>query len=306
MILRQMKSVKPNGTLAYGSLLTRIFESVGVEIPTDVIRSRSTPIAYGPLTKLSFGQLRAKKTVTSAPLVRKEVHKNVAKDTRKGTKKGKADKGKKKTSSTVVMTVEKMAADAPISNLVQTRINVEPSGKVVAAKPSEAAEKTSQEMEDDRLADRVAEAEKLKAVLQQVEKNRRAEAVVAAHNELDEAEAAVREEVAKAKANFDAQIASEDAEEDVPFSRKRTYRIKASAAMRRPMRKRHFEMPYAHELEDDIPEEKDNQEDVNDGEDVHMNDDEENFNDDGAPIIKNLFYESSPEHENQETVLEGA
>ncbi|WCJ37855.1 hypothetical protein M5689_018954 [Euphorbia peplus] len=156
MILRQMKSVKPNGTLAYGSLLTRVFESVGVEIPEDAIRSRSTPIVYGPLTKLSFGQLSAKKVVSSAPLVIKEVHKNVVNDAQKISKKGKGDKGKKKTSSTVVMTVDKSVVEEPLPNLVQTRISFAPSGKVYAAKPSEAAEKTAQEIEDDRLAELAA------------------------------------------------------------------------------------------------------------------------------------------------------
>ncbi|WCJ43605.1 hypothetical protein M5689_024337 [Euphorbia peplus] len=297
MILRQMKSVKPNGTLAYGSLLTRVFESVGVEIPADAIRSRSTPIAYGPLTKLSFGQLSAKKAVTSAPLVIKEVHKNVTKDAGKGTKKGKGDKGKKKTSITVVMTVEKVAADAPVLNLVQTRINVEPSGKVVAAKPSEATEKSSKEIEDDRLAElaRVAEAEKLKVVLQQVEKNKRSEATVAANAELDMAQVAERELVAKAKVDADFNAATEDAEDDIALKRRRT---KAPASMRKRLRKRDFEIPSEPELEDTIPEEGDDDEDVNDEEDVHMDDDEENFNDHGAPTIENLSDDSSLEHEN--------
>ncbi|WCJ39853.1 hypothetical protein M5689_020807 [Euphorbia peplus] len=55
MILRQMKGLKPNGTLAYGSLLTGVFESVSVDFPADAIRSRSTPITFGPLSKLVFG-----------------------------------------------------------------------------------------------------------------------------------------------------------------------------------------------------------------------------------------------------------
>ncbi|WCJ37789.1 hypothetical protein M5689_018890 [Euphorbia peplus] len=160
-------------------------------------------------------------------------------------------------------------------------------------------------MEDDRLAElaRVAaEAEKIKAVVQLVEKNRRAEAAVAAHNALDEAEEAVRQQNAKAKADADSKKASEDVEDDIPLRR----RTKASAAMKRRMRKRHFEISSAPELKDDIPEEEDTQEDVNDEEDVHMDVDEENLNEDGAPTIENLSDDSTPEREDPETVLEGA
>ncbi|WCJ37850.1 hypothetical protein M5689_018949 [Euphorbia peplus] len=101
----------------------------------------------------------------------------------KNTKNGKGEKGKKKANSTVVMTVEKVADDAPIPNLVQKTISVEPSGKVVAAKPSEAAEKSANEVEDDRLVElaRVAEAEKLNVVIQLAEKKKRVEAAVPAH-----------------------------------------------------------------------------------------------------------------------------
>ncbi|WCJ21099.1 hypothetical protein M5689_003281 [Euphorbia peplus] len=134
------------------------------------------------------------------------------------------------------MTVDNADVDEPLPNLVQTRISVAPSWKVLAEKPVEAAEKLAKEVEDDRLAElaRVAEVEKLSVVLQQIEKNRRAEAAFAAHNELDEAEKAVRQQRAKAKANADSERASEDDEEasdDIPLSRRRT---KASVAVRKP------------------------------------------------------------------------
>ncbi|WCJ39773.1 hypothetical protein M5689_020735 [Euphorbia peplus] len=140
MILRQMKSLKPNGTLAYGSLLTRVFEVVGVVIPADAIRSRSVPIMFGPLSKLVFDQLPSKKGPTSAPLVIREVHKNVVKSDQKGSKK---NKGKKKVSSSIELIVEKNPVDEVVPNLVQTKISIAPYGKVSAEMPSEAAEKTS-------------------------------------------------------------------------------------------------------------------------------------------------------------------
>ncbi|WCJ21229.1 hypothetical protein M5689_003396 [Euphorbia peplus] len=222
----------------------------------------------------------------------------------KNAKKGKGEKGKKKASIKVVMTVEKVNADEPIPNLVQTRISVAPSGKVLAEKPSEAAEKSAKEVEEDRLAElaRVDEAEKVRVVVQLAKKNKIAEAAIAAHAELDEAEEVVRQQLAKATTNADAINASEDAEDDIPLTRRRT---KVSAAMRKPMRKRDFILS-AHELEDVIPEEaeeEEREEAVNDNEDLHMDVDAKNFNDDGAPIIENLSEDSTPEQEDFDEVL---
>ncbi|WCJ44020.1 hypothetical protein M5689_024716 [Euphorbia peplus] len=202
------------------------------------------------------------------------------------------------------MTVDKIVADEPLPNLVQTKISVAPYGKVLAEKPSEAAEKSTKEVEDDRLAElaRVAEVEKLSVVLQQVEKNKRAEAAVAANAELDMAQAAEREQVAKAKADADINAATEDAEDDFPLSR----RTKASAAVRKPLRKRNFVLTAPH-LDDDIPEDAEKEaEDVNDEENLHMDDDDEFLNDDGVPIVETLSDDSSPQHEDPQTVLEGA
>ncbi|WCJ18262.1 hypothetical protein M5689_000631 [Euphorbia peplus] len=185
-------------------------------------------------------------------------------------------------------------------------ICVEPSGKVIAEKPSEAAEKSAKEVEDDRLAElaRVAEAEKLNVVIQLAEKNKKAEAAVAAHAELDNVEAAMREQVAKAKADANVNAVEEDVEDDVPLTRRRT---KASA-MRRPMRKRDFILISAPELEDDIPEddipeEEEKEEEENVDDDIHMDVDEENLNDDVAPIIENLSKDSNPEKGDFDEVL---
>ncbi|WCJ43875.1 hypothetical protein M5689_024584 [Euphorbia peplus] len=328
MILRQMKGLKPNGTLAYGSLLTRVFESVGVDFPADAIRSRSTAITYGPLSKLVFDQLPSKKGATSVAPVIREVHKNVVKGDQKVSKK---NKGKKKVSCSIEITVEKNSAKETVPNLVQTRISVAPYGKVCAEKPSEAAEKTAQEIEDEHMAElaRVAETEKLKAVIQQVEMNKRADVDMNKRAGVDmnkradvdmnkradvnmnkRAETTERENAAKAKAKADARPVSEADEEDAPLSRKRTYRTKASAAMRKPMRRSDFDFEIHPDpnLEDDTAEtgETVRGKIVSDEEDTHMDDDEEHFNDDGAPVFENVSDDSSPEPEDPENVLEDA
>ncbi|WCJ37788.1 hypothetical protein M5689_018889 [Euphorbia peplus] len=122
------------------------------------------------------------------------------------------------------------------------------------------------------------------------------------------AETAERENVAKAKANADVGPVSEDDEEDVPLSRKMTYRTKAFATVRKPMRRSDFEIHPDPILEDETVEagEAVRGKIVSDEEDTHMDDDEENFNDDGVPIIETVSDDSSPEREDPENVLEGA
>ncbi|WCJ29442.1 hypothetical protein M5689_011078 [Euphorbia peplus] len=289
MILRQMKSLKPNGTLAYSSLLTRVFEAVGVVVPADAIRSRSVPITFGPLSKLVFDQLPSKKAATSAPLVIKKVHTNVVKVDQKVSKKG---KGKKKVRSTTELIVENNPVDEAVPNLVQTKISIAPSGKVCAERPSEAAEKTTQEIEEELMA------VKLNAVIQQVEMNKKADVDMNKRANVD----------MNKRADVDMNKRAKDAEEDVPLSRKRTYRTKSSAAMRKPMRRSDFEIHPDPNLEDETAEagEAVRGKIVSDEEDTDLDDDEEHFNDDGAPVFENVSDDSSPEHEDPENVLEGA
>ncbi|WCJ44049.1 hypothetical protein M5689_024742 [Euphorbia peplus] len=261
MIISQMKNVKVVSTLTYGSLRTRLFEATSIPISGEGITSRSTQIKMLILSRLGHDVVPPKKVDASGSQVVLNAQKAHVKEVEvkvKNVKKGKGEKGKKKANNKVVMTMEKIVVDEPLPNLVQTRISVAPFRKVIAEKPSEAAEKSAKEVEDDRIAElaRVVEAEKLNVGIQLAEKNKRAEAAVAAHAELDNAEAAVREQVAKAKADAIGNAAEEDAENDIPLTRRRT---KASASMRKPMRKRDFILT-APELEDVIPEEEEREE----------------------------------------------
>ncbi|WCJ18489.1 hypothetical protein M5689_000836 [Euphorbia peplus] len=179
--------------------------------------------------------------------------------------------------------------------------------------PSEAVEKTAQEIEDELMA------VKLNVVIQQVELNKKADVDMNTKADVDmnkradvdmnkRAETAELEGVALAKANGDVGPVSEDVEEDVPLSRKRTYKTKSSAAMRKPMRRSDYEIHLDPILEDETAEagEAVLGKIVSDEEDTHMDDDEEHFNDDGTPIIETVSDDSSPEREDSETVLDGA
>ncbi|WCJ21036.1 hypothetical protein M5689_003226 [Euphorbia peplus] len=150
--------------------------------------------------------------------------------------------------------------------------------------PTEAAEKTAQEIEEELMA------VKINVVIQQVEMNKKADVDM------------------NKRADVDMNKRAEDAEEDTPLTRKRTYKTKASAAMRKPMKRSDFEIHPDPSLEDETAEagEAVIGKIVSDEEDTHMEDDEEHFNDDGAPIIENVSDDSSSEHEDPEHVLDGA
>ncbi|WCJ21117.1 hypothetical protein M5689_003297 [Euphorbia peplus] len=167
------------------------------------------------LRNLAFGVV-PKKTENAplASIAQKEIMKDTEQKGKKTAKKGKSKKG----SSKLVLTVEKVAVSEPLPVLVQTTINVEPSGRIVAEKPSDAAEKAAQEAEDSSLAERVkaAEAEKVARVVALADRTRqRREAV-----ELEDKLAGEREILAKAKADARlaecaAQVESEEASRHV-------------------------------------------------------------------------------------------
>ncbi|WCJ44017.1 hypothetical protein M5689_024713 [Euphorbia peplus] len=136
------------------------------------------------------------------------------------------------------MTIEKNSVEESVPNLVQTRISVAPNGKVCAEMPSDAAEKTSQEIEEELMA------VKLNVVIQKVEMNKKADVDMNKRADVD----------MNKRADVDMNKRVEDAEEDAPLTRKRTYRTKSSAAMRKPMRRSDFEIHPDPTLEDETDE----------------------------------------------------
>ncbi|WCJ29530.1 hypothetical protein M5689_011158 [Euphorbia peplus] len=312
MIIRQMKNVKVVSTLAYGSLLTRLFESASINIPGDGVTSRSTPIKMFTLSRLAHRVVPKKTESSVSPSVdnvQKEIVKNTEHKVKKSTKKVKSKKGPSK----LVLTVEKVAISEPLPALVQTTINVDPSGRIVAEKPGEAAEKAAKDAEDSRLAElaKAAEAENLKvarvvALAERTRKEREAA-------ELADKLAAERELLAKAKAdarvvecaaqvesevvfeNVEATGEEEDDENEVPLSRSNRKKVSAN---RRFLNKKDLYVAPSAELEDTIPE---GEEDIVDDEDMMDMSVEGNLD---APIIEDISEDSEPEADAPEAVIQ--
>ncbi|WCJ21135.1 hypothetical protein M5689_003314 [Euphorbia peplus] len=303
MIIRQMKNVKVGSALAYGSLLTRLFESAGIEISGEGITSKSTPIKLIPLTKLQHSIVPKKPEGAGSSVVvsQKESMKVVE---QKGKTVAKGGKGKKKPSKLVV---EKVVTSEPLPPMVQATISIEPSGKVVADKPSEAAKKAAEEAEKSRLAElaRAAEAEKEQERIVSLAELTRREKEAA-----EVAEKLAEERLALAKAKEDARleeaaalldsdvVLSEVAEEEtagreIPLSQGMR---RKKAAHRRILNKKDLFVECA-ELEDAIPSEEEFL-------DEEMLDASEG--DFGAPTIQDLSEDSDEEVIAPEIVLKNA
>ncbi|WCJ31457.1 hypothetical protein M5689_012951 [Euphorbia peplus] len=203
-----------------------------------------------------------------------------------------------------------MAVSEPLPALVQTTINVEPSGRIIAEKPSETTEKVAKEADDSRLAElaKVAEAEKLKvarvvALAERTRKEREAaelaDKLAAERNLLAKAKAdakladAAQVESTVASENVEATGEEEDAENEISLSRRR---MKKVAANRRSLNKKDFYIASNAELEDTIPEE----EDIVDDEDMFHMSAEGNLD---APIIEDISEDSEPEAEALEAAI---
>ncbi|WCJ29282.1 hypothetical protein M5689_010927 [Euphorbia peplus] len=305
MIIRQMKNVKVGSALAYGSLLTRLFESAGIEISGEGVTSKSTPIKLIPLTKLQHSIVPKKSEGAGSSVVVSQKE-NVKVVEQKGKTVAKGGKGKKKPSKLVV-TVEKVVTSEPPPSMVQATINIEPSGKVVAEKPSEAAKKAAEEAEKSRLAElaRAAEAEKEQERIVSLAELSRREKEAA-----EVAEKLAEERLALAKAKEDArleevaalldsdvvlsEVAEEDnAEREIPLSQGMR---RKKAANRRVLNKKDLFVECA-ELEDAIPSEEEfldeDMLDVSEG-------------DFGAPIFQELSEDSDEEVIPPEVVLKNA
>ncbi|WCJ39840.1 hypothetical protein M5689_020795 [Euphorbia peplus] len=192
--------------------------------------------------------------------------------------------------------------------MVQTTINVEPSGKIVAEKPKDVPEKETQDAEEARLAEKekAAEAEKVARVVALAEEKRK-------KKEAEDQLAAEREIAAKAKA--DARLIACAAElQDAEFSKEveaseegenlqntslssriienisLSTRIgKKAVAKRRLLRKKDFVVASGAELEDPVTQEPEDAD-----KDLSEMSDEENVD---APLIEELSEESEPEDE---------
>ncbi|WCJ43985.1 hypothetical protein M5689_024684 [Euphorbia peplus] len=219
-------------------------------------------------------------------------------------KKGKGKKG----SSKLVLTVEKVVVSEPLPTMVQTTINVEPSGKIVAEKPKDVPEKEAQDAEEARLAEKekAAEAEKVARVVALAEEKRK-------KKEAEDELAAEREIAAKAKADarliacaaelqdaeFSKEVeASEEGEnlENISLSSRIIENIslstrigKKAVAKRRLLRKKDFVVASSAELEDPVTQEPEDAD-----KDLSEMSDEENVD---APLIEELSEESEPEDE---------
>ncbi|WCJ29378.1 hypothetical protein M5689_011017 [Euphorbia peplus] len=311
MLIRQMKNVTTVSALAYGSLLTRLFEAASVVVSGEGVTSRSTVLKMHTFRNLSFGVTPKKNEKgSSVSIAQKEI---VDASVQKGKNVAKKGKGKKG-SSKLVLNVEKVAVSEPLPTLVQTTINVEPSGKIVAEKPKDVPEKEAQDAEEARLAEKekAAEAEKVARVLALAEEKRR-------KKEAEDKLAAEREIAAKAKADakllecaanlenaeFSKVVETSEEEENlenVSLSSRiienvtLTTRIgKKAVARRRVLKKKDFVVASSAELEDPVtqePEAADKElSEISDEEDVD------------APTIEELSEESEPD---DEEVLEGA
>ncbi|WCJ44065.1 hypothetical protein M5689_024757 [Euphorbia peplus] len=311
MLIRQMKNVTTVSALAYGSLLTRLFEAASVVISGEGVTSRSTVLKMHTFRNLSFGVTPKKNEKgSSVSIAQKEIVDASVQKGKIAAKKGKGKKG----SSKLVLNVEKVVVSEPLPTMVQTTISVEPSGKIVAEKPKDVPEKEAQDAEEARLAEKekAAEDEKVARVLALAEEKRR-------KKEAEDKLAAEREIAAKAKADakllecaanlenaeFSKVVETSEEEENlenVSLSSRiienvtLTTRIgKKAVARRRVLKKKDFVVASSAELEDPVtqePEAADKElSEISDEEDVD------------APTIEELSEESEPD---DEEVLEGA
>ncbi|WCJ37741.1 hypothetical protein M5689_018847 [Euphorbia peplus] len=323
MLIRQMKNVTTVSALAYGSLLTRLFEAASVVVSGEGVTSRSTVLKMHTFRNLSFGVTPKKNEKgSSVSIAQKEIVDATVQKGKIAAKKGKGKKG----SSKLVLTVEKVVVSEPLPTMVQTTISVEPSGKIVAEKPKDVPEKEAQDAEEARLAERekAAEAEKVARVVALADKKRK-------QKEAEDKLAAEREIAAKAKA--DARIiacaaelenvefsknveASEEGEElenvslstrisskatekdddseDIPLSRR--IPKKKMSAKRRSLIKKDFSVASSTELEESFPE----KEDLVDEEDMM---DMSGEKDADAPVIVELTEDSDQE---PDTIIQDA
>ncbi|WCJ38336.1 hypothetical protein M5689_019405 [Euphorbia peplus] len=311
MLIRQMKNVTTVSALAYGSLLTRLFEAASVVVSGEGVTSRSTVLKMHTFRNLSFGVTPKKiEKGSSVSIAQKEIMEATVQKGKNAAKKGKGKKG----SSKLVLTVEKVVVSEPLPMMVQTTINVEPSGKIVAEKPKDVPEKDAQDAEEARLAEKekAAEAEKVARVVALAEEKRK-------KKEAEDQLAAEREIAAKAKADarliacaaelqdaeFSKEVeASEEGEnlENISLSSRIIENIslstrigKKAVSKRRVLKKKDFVIAPNANLEDPAVE----QSEVAD-KDLSEMSDEENID---APLIEELSEESEPE---DEEVLQGA
>ncbi|WCJ24548.1 hypothetical protein M5689_006499 [Euphorbia peplus] len=311
MLIRQMKNVTTSSALAYGSLLTRLFEAASVVISGEGVTSRSTVLKMHTFRNLSFGVTPKKKeNAPSVSIAQKEIVDASVLKGKNAAKKGKGKKG----SSKLVLTVEKMVVSEPLPTMVQTTINVEPSGKIVAEKPNVVPEKENQVAEEARLAEKekAAEAEKVARVVALAEEKRK-------KKEAEDKLAAEREIAAKAKADarllecaaelenaeFSKVVETSEEEgnlENVSLSSRIAENVslstrigKKTAAKRRVLKKKDFVIASSAELEEPVTQEPEDAD-----KDLSEISDKENVD---APLIEELSEESEPE---DEEVLQGA
>ncbi|WCJ31586.1 hypothetical protein M5689_013067 [Euphorbia peplus] len=308
MLIRQMKNVTAVSALAYGSLLTRLFEAASVVISGEGVTSRSTVLKMHTFRNLSFDVTPKKNEKGSfVSIAQKEIMDATVQKGKNAAKKGKGKKG----SSKLVLNVEKAAVSEPLPTLVQTKINVEPSGKIVAEKPKDVLEKEAQDAEEARLAEKekAAEAEKVARVVALAEEKRK-------KKEAEDKLAAEREIAAKAKADakllesaanlegaeFSKVGETSEEEDNVALSSRiaetvtLTTRIgKKVVAKRRVLRKKDFVIAPSAELEEPAAQEPETADkelsEISDKEDVE------------APLIEEVSEVSEPE---DEEVLEEA
>ncbi|WCJ21129.1 hypothetical protein M5689_003308 [Euphorbia peplus] len=308
MLIRQMKNVTAVSALAYGSLLTRLFEAASVVMTGEGVTSRSTVLKMHTFRNLSFDVTPKKNEKgSSVSIAQKEIMDATVQKGKNAAKKGKGKKG----SSKLVLNVEKVAVSEPLPTLVQTKFNVEPSGKIVAEKPKDVLEKEAQDAEEARLAEKekAAEAEKVARVVALAEEKRK-------KKEAEDKLAAEREIAAKAKADakllesaadlegaeFSKVGETSEEEDNVALSSRiaetvtLTTRIgKKVVAKRRVLRKKDFVIAPSAELEEPAAQEPETADkelsEISDKEDVE------------APLIEELSEVSEPE---DEEVLEEA
>ncbi|WCJ29402.1 hypothetical protein M5689_011041 [Euphorbia peplus] len=289
MLIRQMKNVTTSSALAYGSLLTRLFEAASVVISGEGVTSRSTVLKMHTFRNLSFGVTPKKKeNAPSVSAAQKEIVKPSVLKGKDVAKKGKGKKG----SSRVVLTVE----------------------KVVGSEPTVVPEKDVQDAEEARLAEKekAAEAEKVARVVALAEEKRK-------KKEAEDKLAAEREIAAKAKADarllecaaelenaeFSKVVETSEEEgnlENVSLSSRIVDNVslstrigKKTAAKRRVLKKKDFVIASSAELEEPVIQEPEDAE-----KDLSEISDKENVD---APLIEELSEESEPE---DEEVLQGA
>ncbi|WCJ39726.1 hypothetical protein M5689_020692 [Euphorbia peplus] len=315
MLIRQMKNVTTVSALAYGSLLTRLFEAASVVMSGEGVTSRSTVLKMHTFRNLSFDVTPKKNEKgSSVSIAQKEIMDATVQKGKNAAKKGKGKKG----SSKLVLNVEKVAVSEPLPMLVQTKINVEPSGKIVAEKPKDVLEKEAQDAEEARLAEKekAAEAEKVARVVALAEEKRK-------KKEAEDKLAAEREIAAKAKADakllesaanlegaeFSKVGETSEEEDNVALSSRiaetvtLTTRIgKKAVAKRRVLRKKDFVIAPSAELEEPAAQESEPADQEPEAADKELSEisDEEDVE---APLIEELSEESEPE---DEEVLQGA